>query len=153
MIRNPANTYSRHTETLDSWFDLIRSHQQCILWSPPLEIELVTTDCRAETLQLSHQPNIFPRGLEVCIRIITVTWKFTFYPRTGLYFRMCKDGADWHLIPRRISPRSEFFSRAHKNWHVMWGINLWPDWLPLARGSKFHTIHTPTKAAGLPPLE
>ena len=35
----------------------------------------------------------------------------------------------------------------------MWGINLWLDWPPLARGSKFHTIHTPTKAASLPPLE
>ena len=35
----------------------------------------------------------------------------------------------------------------------MWGINLWQDWSPLARGSKFHTIHTPTKATSLPPLE
>ena len=35
----------------------------------------------------------------------------------------------------------------------MWGINLWPDWPPLARGSKFHSIHTPTKATSLPPLE
>ena len=74
-------------------------------------------------------------------------------PKPGLYFRKCEDGAGWHLIPCRISPRSEFFSRAHKNWHIMWGINLWPDWPPLARGSKFHTIHTPTKAASLPPLE
>ena len=32
---SPANTYTRHTETLDSYFDLIRSHQQCIPWSPP----------------------------------------------------------------------------------------------------------------------
>ena len=52
---NSANTYTRHTETLDSYFDLIRSYQQCILWSPPLEIKPVTTDCRAETLQLSQQ--------------------------------------------------------------------------------------------------
>ena len=35
---NPTNTYTRHTETLSKCFDLIRSHQQCILWSPPLEI-------------------------------------------------------------------------------------------------------------------
>ena len=35
----------------------------------------------------------------------------------------------------------------------MWGINLGLDWPPLAKGSKFHTIHTPTKAAKLPPLE
>ena len=52
---NPANTYARHTETLDSFFDLIRSHQQCIPWSPQLEIEKVTADCRAETLKLSYQ--------------------------------------------------------------------------------------------------
>ena len=36
---NPANTYVRHTETLDSCFDLIRSHQQYIPWSPPVEID------------------------------------------------------------------------------------------------------------------
>ena len=71
----------------------------------------------------------------------------------GLYFRTCEDGAGWHLIPCRINPRSEFFPRAHKNWHIMWGINLGLDWPPLARGSKFHTIHTPTKATSLPPLE
>ena len=47
---NPANTYTLHTETLDSCFDLIRSHQQRILWSLPLEIEPATTDCRAETV-------------------------------------------------------------------------------------------------------
>ena len=35
----------------------------------------------------------------------------------------------------------------------MWGINLELDWPPLARGSKFHTIHTPTKATSLPPLD
>ena len=35
----------------------------------------------------------------------------------------------------------------------MWGIDLSLDWPPLARGSKFHTIHTPTKATSLPPLE
>ena len=50
----PANTYARHTETLDSCFDLIRFHQQCILWSLPQEIEPATTDCITETLQQSH---------------------------------------------------------------------------------------------------
>ena len=45
---NPANTYARHTETLDSSFDLIRSHQQCIPWPPPLVIEPATTDCSAD---------------------------------------------------------------------------------------------------------
>ena len=82
-----------------------------------------------------------------------VTQKIYFYPRTGFYFCTCEDGAGWHLIPCRISPHSEFFSWAYKNWHIMWGINLGLDWPPLARGSNFHTIHTPTKATSLPPLE
>ena len=55
-LENPANTYARHSETLDSCFDLIRTHQQCIPLSPPLEIEPATTDCRAESLQLSISP-------------------------------------------------------------------------------------------------
>ena len=33
--------------TLDSYFDLIRSHHQCTLWSPQLEIEPTTTVCRS----------------------------------------------------------------------------------------------------------
>ena len=32
---------------LNSCFDLIRSHQQCTPWSPPLEIEPTTTVCRS----------------------------------------------------------------------------------------------------------
>ena len=52
---NPANTYVRHSETLDSRFDLIKSHLQCIPWFLPLEIEPATTDCRVETLLLSQQ--------------------------------------------------------------------------------------------------
>ena len=71
--------------------------------------------------------------------------KLTKIPKTGLYFRTCEDGAGWHLIPYRISPRPEFFSQAYKTWHITWGINLGPDQPPLARGSKFHTIHTPTR--------
>ena len=55
---NLLNTYTRHTEGLASCFDLIRSHQQCIPWSPPLDNEPATTDCRAENLQLSQMmPN------------------------------------------------------------------------------------------------
>ena len=42
---NPANAYARHTETLKNSFDLIRSHQQCIPWSPPLEIDQAIRDC------------------------------------------------------------------------------------------------------------
>ena len=63
----------------------------------------------------------------VCVYIYIVMRKIYFYPKTGLYFRTCEDGAGWHLIPCRISPRSEFFSRAYKNWHIMWGIDLWLD--------------------------
>ena len=52
---NPTNPYARHTETLDNCFDLIRSHQQCIRWSPTLDIEQATTDCKAKIMKLSHQ--------------------------------------------------------------------------------------------------
>ena len=79
--------------------------------------------------------------------------KLTKISKRDFNFRTCEDGAGWHLIPYRISPRSEFFSQAYKTWHIKWGINLGPDWPPLARGSKFHTIHTPTKATKLPPLD
>ena len=53
---NTVITYAWHTETLDSCFGRIRSYQQCIPSSPPLEIEPANTDCRAETLQMSQQP-------------------------------------------------------------------------------------------------
>ena len=48
-------------ETLNSCIDLIRSHQQCILWSPPLEIEPTTTECRnwnsttGSTVYITHE--------------------------------------------------------------------------------------------------
>ena len=54
-LKNAVNTCAWLTETLDCCFDFIRSHQQYIPWSPPLEIEPATTECRAETLPLSHQ--------------------------------------------------------------------------------------------------
>ena len=54
---NLANTWAWYTETVDSCFDLIRSHQQCIRWSPLMEIEPATTKCRAETQPLSHCPH------------------------------------------------------------------------------------------------
>ena len=38
--------------------------------------------------------------------------------KRDFYFRTCEDGAGWHLIPYLISPRSEFFSQAYKNWHI-----------------------------------
>ena len=30
-------------------------------------------------------------------------------PKRDFIFRTCEDGANWHLIPRRISPCSESF--------------------------------------------
>ena len=96
-------------------------------------------------------------GLVGCLGFMAyqpfVTRKLYFYPRTGFYFRTREDGAGWHLIPYRISPRSEFFSQAYKNWHIMWGINLGLDWPPLTRGSKFHTINTPTRSLSFLPLD
>ena len=86
--------------------------------------------------------------------ILYVTRKVYFYPRTGFYFRTCEDGAGWHLIPYRISPRSEFFSQAYKTWHITRAIILGTDRPPLARGSKFHTIPTPTRSLSfLPPRQ
>ena len=81
--------------------------------------------------------------LFIYIYIVTANWLKS---QNGTLFRTCEDGVGWHLIPYRISPRSEFFSQAYKTWHITWGINLGPDWPPLARGSKFHTIHTPTRS-------
>ena len=50
------NTCTWHIETLDCCFNLISSHQQCILRSSLLEIEPMT-ECRAETLPLSLSPH------------------------------------------------------------------------------------------------
>ena len=41
---NLANTDARHTETLERCFDLVKSQQQCIPWSPPLETKPATTE-------------------------------------------------------------------------------------------------------------
>ena len=55
MTRKSSKHYARHTEPLGSFFDFIRFHQQCILWSLPQEIEPVITECRAEALPMSHR--------------------------------------------------------------------------------------------------
>ena len=54
MTRKSGKHYVRPMEPLDNCFDLIRSHEQCILLSTPLEIEPATIECRAKTLPLSH---------------------------------------------------------------------------------------------------
>ena len=50
--------FSKHSHaayrTLNSCFDLIGSHQQCIPWSPSLEINPATTKCRIKTVQLGY---------------------------------------------------------------------------------------------------
>ena len=43
-----------HIEPLDSCFDLISPHQQCLPKSLQLKIERATTECRAETLPLNY---------------------------------------------------------------------------------------------------
>ena len=59
MIRKSGKTYSGHTETLDSCFDFIRSHQQWIPWSPPLEIEL-TLGGQSDPLGIVQEAKIWP---------------------------------------------------------------------------------------------
>ena len=54
MTRKSVRHCVRHTELLDSYFHIIRSHQPCTPWSPPQKTEKVTTECRAETLSLSY---------------------------------------------------------------------------------------------------
>ena len=43
VTRKPGQHLDATYGTLHSCFDLIRSHQQCTLWSPPLETETTTT--------------------------------------------------------------------------------------------------------------
>ena len=61
---------------------------------------------------------VLPLSEKKKVTLVIVTRKVFFYPRTGFYFRTCEDGAGWHLIPYRISLRSEFFSQAYKTWHI-----------------------------------
>ena len=54
MTRKSGNHCVRHTEPLNNCFNLIKFHQQCIVWSPPLKVEPATTECRPRTLPLSY---------------------------------------------------------------------------------------------------
>ena len=47
MTRKSSKYLHATYGALNSCFDLIRSHQQCTPWSPPLEIEPTTTVCRS----------------------------------------------------------------------------------------------------------
>ena len=62
--------YAWHTETLHSG---VYTHQQCIPWSSPLEIESATTDCKAGTLPLSHQPTSHTSDAQKNLNVLKVT--------------------------------------------------------------------------------
>ena len=57
------------------------------------------------------------------------------------------------LDPLQNKSCSEFFSQAHKNWHITWGNNLGPDWPPLAKGFQISHYHTPTRPLNFFPLD
>ena len=78
--------------------------------------------------------------------------RFTFIPERGFISHVWRRG---RLALDPLYNKSSFrvFSQAYKTWHITWRTNLGPDWPPLARGSKSHTIHTPTKATKLLPLD
>ena len=87
--KSGEHLFTAHTETLDCLFDLIRSHQRFISWSPSLEIEPATTDCRAETLQLSISPcrtQVTPNQLVMVIAQpinLNVSFKLHLYSLQG----------------------------------------------------------------------
>ena len=55
MIRKFCKHCVQNTDPSNSCCDLIKSHQQCILCSPPLGIKPATTQCRAKTLPLTYR--------------------------------------------------------------------------------------------------
>ena len=130
LILRLKNVYSISNR---SWRrEILNSNQQYSSWKLTLCLILL------EAKRLDKYIHIY-----LCINCSRCDGKLTKIPKRDFYFRTCEDEAGWHLIPYIISPRSEFFSQAYKNWHIMWGTNLGPDWPPLARGSKFHTITHP----------
>ena len=61
---NLPNTYARHTETLDSCFDLMRFYQQSIPWPSPLDCWL---SCRVSALQsMVAKFQIFSQSFKYC---------------------------------------------------------------------------------------
>ena len=49
MTRKSSKYPHASNGTLNSCFDLIGSHQQCVPYSPPLKIEPATPECRNKT--------------------------------------------------------------------------------------------------------
>ena len=91
-----------HTETLDSCFDLIRSYQQRIPGSPPLEIEPVTIECRAKTLPLSYSPHhtqVMPNQL-----VMVIAWPINLNVscKLHLYSLQRTQSPPGPCLPRRI---------------------------------------------------
>ena len=62
---NPANTCMRHTEAMDSCFDPIRFHQQCIPWSPPQEHNSISY-IRRPSISLNEIYGIFLMSIFTC---------------------------------------------------------------------------------------
>ena len=84
-------------EPLDSCFDLIRSHQQCLPWSSPLKIESVTTECRAETLPLSYQSALQTSDAKLTSHGERLVWEIVVYTANKFetavqWFRMSHAG-------------------------------------------------------------
>ena len=90
-------------------------------------------------LGATFRPNI---NLYVCEWLDTVTANRLISQNGTLFSHVWRRGR-LALDPLQNKSCSEFFSQADKNWHITWGNNLGPDWPPLARGSKFHTITHP----------
>ena len=88
---NPANTCARHTETLDSCFDLIRSHQQCIPWPPPplQKIESATTKSCDEGHWHAHTRGLQWGRPEVVGTVQQVHCSRRRLLRMGLEFHVC----------------------------------------------------------------
>ena len=76
MTRKSCKHYVWHTEPPFSCVDLIRPHEQCISWSPSLEIEPNTTKYRAKTLLLSYWSTSHTKDtklrLECCVCVSSI---------------------------------------------------------------------------------
>ena len=58
MTRKFSKLLHTTNGTLNCCFDLIGSHQQCIPWTPPLEIEPATTETQTLSLGYQFMPHI-----------------------------------------------------------------------------------------------
>ena len=63
--RKFGNHLQAKYRTLNGYFDLIRSHQQCIPWSPPLVIELTTTEYRSRNSTIGPSVHITHKRRQV----------------------------------------------------------------------------------------